>query len=272
MSEEYRCPNCGMPYEPEHLDLKRRTGYCVWCRKSAVFPKRHSQAVGNVNVPVALFQAVEFFKAGQNDNAVHLANEIVGVSEKNATALFIIAYNDAFRTAGTKNSAKLDDFFHKILPEVELEIEEEETLKNLFLYTISRLSDYECAILKKFSDYDDAKELCAFVEQFSPPLINARGDFHWFTAEMASVYAQIAHQGMIPRTTLSLLTAIRKNPESPLANGTFYQKARTERIYNDFVVKLGDIIDQIHDPDLKAKFVGAYSQVKKAYEDGMSKG
>lgn len=271
MAETYCCPKCGEPFEPQHLDLKRRTGYCLWCRQPSVFPKRHSKVVGNVDLPVALPQMVAFFKSGQNENALHLANEITGVSDKNVAALYVIAYYDAYRSK-VKSSVKMFQFFDKILPDAEMEIEEEEALKELFLYTRPHLSDHECAILKKFSEYDDPKELSSFVEAFSPNLIAERQNLSWFTAEMASVYAQIAHAGAIPRTTLALVKAIKGNPESPLNTGKFFIRQKAEEIYNRFVLKLADIIAQIRDAELRAKFEGFYGQMKAAYESGLKQG
>ncbi len=271
MAETYCCPKCGEPFEPQHLDLKRRTGYCVWCRQPSVFPKRHSKVVGNVDLPVALPQMVTFFKNGDNENALHLASEITGVSEKNVAALYVVAYYNAYR-ASPKSSGRLYQFFETTLPEAEMEIEEEEALKELFLYTRPHLSDHECTILKKFSEYDDPKELSTFVESFSPTMIAERQNLSWFTPEMATIYAQIAHTGAIPKTTLALVKAIKGNPESPLNTGKFFIRQKAEEIYNRFVLKLSDIIAQIRDPELRAKFEGFYGQMKGAYETGLKQG
>lgn len=263
--EKYRCQGCGSEIPASLIDFKTRHAKCPWCGLDVVFPKRHSTA--SPNAQIALEEAMHLFLEGSYESAKNCAENVLTMTN-NAAALFIVDYYKAF-LAEVKSSQTIESFFKTKLPDAEFEIEEEDMFKKLLRKTIINSGDYEEEILAKFSDYDDPKELGEFVENFSPYLITSRVCIDWFTPRMAEIYKKITKRVAIPKTWYALYSAIAKNPDSPLSSDSFFLKTKSARIYNQFVVPVGEIFGLITDEALKAKFSKAYTKLKIAYENGM---
>lgn len=264
--EKYHCPNCGVTIEASAINFKTRRATCMFCGKEVIFPKRNSTA--SPNAVHALNEAKSFFFDKNFTSAKSCAEQVVSMVPENAPALYIIAYYNAY-IAEVKSRDSMERLFDQTLVDAELEIEEEECFKELLLKTIYHSCDYEEQIVKKFVEYDDAKELLQFIDTFCPVVITKRPSTLWFTPKMAQLYAQCAKKATIPKTCFALLTAISKNPDSPLVTGDFFLRTKTMNFYNNFVVPIGTIIGSMADAQLRAKFTGAYNKVKAEFESKM---
>lgn len=265
--ETYKCQGCGSQIPASNIDFRTRSATCPWCGLKVIFPKKHSTA--SPNAQIALDEAMELFLMGNFDSAKKCAESVLSMVNRNAAASFIIDYYFAF-IAPTKKSSVMLDFFKNELEDAEFDIEEEEMFKKLLLKTISHIGEYEEQILKKFSEYDSPKELADFVEVFSPLLILKRTSFNWLNKEMVEIYKAISRKVAIPKTWYALYSSILKNSESPFVGNNWYLKTKTERIYNEVVIPIGEIFSLISDETLKIKFSNAYTKAKMAYEKKMN--
>ena len=265
--ESYKCTGCGSEIPASLIDFKTRTAHCPWCGLEVVFPKRHSTA--SPSAVVALEQATEAFCNNSYEMANRLAESALTMVQGHAGALFITSYYKAFH-AEIRASSLMNKYFEDVFPYAEFDIEEEEMLKKLIRKTMVRLTDFEEAILKKFSEYDDPKELAEFVEGFSPLLIMNRTSVNWLTPSMAEVYLAITRRTAIPKTWYALYASIKKNPDSPLKTGQFFLKTKCKRIYEEYVLPIGKILDSIQDDALRNKFHQAYESTKKKKKKAMN--
>lgn len=260
---EYKCPSCSADFDMENVDLKKRIGYCIYCRGWRPIPKKHSN--NSAELDASLNEAVSLFKAGNFPSARRCAETVIALSKKNAVATYIVSFCDAF-TESFKDTKKYEDYFRRQFPDFILEFEEEELLKQLLIATRTRSADFECDILKKFCEYDDPDELASFVDKFCPTTIAKRTDVGWMNEEMVETYKDISHKCSVPATWLALYNSMLKNPDSPLSDGSFYLKTKAERIYDEFILKIGEIFDSISDTANKEKFTGAFAKVQKVYQ------
>ena len=252
----YVCPHCGSSFDNSRLNMKTRRGICAMCGSDVVFPKRH--LVASPNAQLALEEGKRLFLNGNYEDAVASARTAISMSRDNVAALYVINYYKAFRDPVPSRKG-LDDLFNSILPDAEMEIEEEEMLKDCVKKTIANSMDYEEKLLKKFLEYDDPNELAEFVEAFCPLAILAKQSYGWFTPNMANLYLEITKKVDTPKTWYALYTSLTKNPDSPFNGNKFYLKTKNERILHEVVEPIGQIFQAIKDPALKAKFVSAYN-------------
>lgn len=264
----FYCPDCGASFRADNIDRKKRIAYCRMCEAWKVIPKQHSN--NSVDLQASLDEAVSLFKTGNFASARRCAETAISLSKRNAVAIYIVSFCDAF-TESYKNTKKYEDYFLQQFPEFILEYEEEELLKQLLFVTRSRSVEYECEILKKFCEYDDPSELSAFVEKFCPTAIAYRNDSDWLTPDMVETYKAVSQKCSIPNTWLALYNAMLKNPDSPLSNDSFYLKTKAERIYENFILKIGEIFESINDEANKQKFTGAFAKVQKVYQAKLAK-
>lgn len=265
--EKYLCPSCGMPVPADRINYRTRRAHCDFCGQEIIFPKRNSTA--SPSAVHALNQARDFFFSGDFNSALRCAQTVVEMVPKHAAALYIIAYHKAF-VADIKNRVSLDNLFNEVLPDAEFEIEEEELFKSLLLKTMSHSIDYEEQILEKFVEYDDAKEVAEFMEQFCPYAISKRVSIEWFTPDLAATYATVSARTSIPKTCYALFTSLSKNPDSPLSDGTFYLKTKAKRFYDNYLLPVGKVINNMADQTFRAKFVAVYDKVRSQFENQMS--
>lgn len=264
----YTCPSCAADFDMANVDTKKRIGYCFYCRAYRPIPKKHSN--NPADLQARLDEAVSLFKSGNFSSARRCAEAAISLSEKNAVANYIVSFCDAF-TESFKETKKYEDYFLRRFPDYELEIEEEELLKQLLIATRNRSMEFECEILKKFCEYDDPEELAAFVDKFSPACIQKRPDISFMSEEMMNVYGDISEKCLIPQTWLALYNSMLKNPDSPLSNDSFYLKTKSERVYKEFILRIGNIFNRIKDTASHTKFFGAFEKVQTVYETKLAK-
>ena len=252
----YLCPHCGTAFDSSRLDMKTRRGVCAMCGCEVVFPKRHLTA--SPNAVLALEEGTRLFLSGNFESAKTCAETAISMSRDNVSALYIANYYKAFR-AEVKNSRGLDDLFNRIIPDAEMEIEEEEMFKQCVIKTIAHSKEYEQQLISRFVEYDDANELGEFVEAFCPFAIMSRQSFAWLTPAMLALYLEVTKKTNIPKTWYALYTALLKNPDSPFVGNTFFLKTKTERIKHEIVEPIGEIFNAIKDGAMKAKFTSAYN-------------
>ena len=80
------------------------------------------------------------------------------------------------------------------------------------------------------------------------------------------MYVELAGHCNIPKTCLALIKAISENPDSPYTDNSFYLKSKTKYFYDNFVMKIGSIINAMAKSEIKDKFVNAYVKTKDKYE------
>lgn len=264
--EKYRCQGCGSEIPSNLIDFKTRHATCPWCGLEVIFPKRHSTA--SPNAQIAIEEAYSLFMNDNFDSSLKCAEHVLTMVNTSVVATFIVDYYKSF-VAQIKNTKSIESFFLNKLQDFEFEIEEEEMFKNMLYKKALRVSDYEEQILSKFEEYDDPNELSEFVENFSPLLIAKRENFNWLSENMIEVYKKITKKVSIPKTWYALYSSAVKNPESPLQNGFFYLKTKTNRIYESYIIPIGEILDLIKDANYKEKFLKGYLKIKTVYENRM---
>ena len=265
---QYNCPHCGSPIDPSKINFKTRHAHCEWCDQEVIFPKKHSS--NSANVETALQSAITMFNSGnQFEGANSLAIKISEMTNHCAPAEFIKAFYSYYH-GSIKNSEAMDKFFNVILPDCELEVEEEDALKALLLKASKVSINYEKQILAKFLEYDDDKELVDFVESFSVLSITNKQTIDWFDADMVDIYKNITKKVNTPKLWYALYASISKNPDSPIPGNNFFLKTKTQRFYNNFVLPIGEIFSFIKDPTLKVKFLGGYNKIKATFESKMN--
>lgn len=267
--ELFVCPHCGMSVDVANINMKTRRGSCDWCGHEIIFPKKH--VAGGVDMVTALEEGYRLFAEGNFESAKSTGERVIAQSRNNVTALYLVSYHKAF-SAEVKSSKVYENIFTQVLPEAEFEIEDEDIFKKLLIKTVRHSMEYDTYILKKFLEYDDPKELGDFVEQFCPVALTLRQNLEFFTPEVAEVYKEITRRWPIPKTWYALYTLLTKNPDSPIVSKQFYLKTKSQRIYDNVVLPIGEIFAEIKDPALQAKFVGGYQKVKAAFEAGLKNG
>lgn len=266
-AQKHHCQGCGSEIPADMINFKTREATCPWCGLHVVFPKRHSTA--SPNAAIALEEGSKLFLEGHYQNAADCAKSVLTMATDNAAALFIESYYNAF-VHEPKNSKAIERVLREVLPNCEFEIEEEEYFKKFLIKTVKHTSEYLYEIVNKFYEYDDAKELGEFMDNFVPYALNLKQDLNWFTPDMCKLLVDVTKKCDCPKTWFALYNQILKNPESPLSDGSFFLKTRTERVYNGYLLPVGEIFKNIRDNALKAKFGGAWQKAKAAYEAKMN--
>ncbi len=255
------CPCCGMGGGVH--DRKKRTYSCEWCGTTSVIAKSHSTVSGNAKAN--LDEAVKLFLSGNFESAKSMAEMVAAQESNNFTSLFIIEFYHAY-IDDVKDSAAMTRVFKGRLPDFEFDVEDEDTFKDLMLHTIPRMQQYEPEILQKILDYDDPKEAAEFMEKFSPACVQLRRNLNWFTPQLANIYQQLAAKAYTPKFWMSLYYTMTKNPESPLVANDFHLKTKATRIYNDVIIPIGKIYDNIGNPEMRVKFQAGFKQVKAKFD------
>ena len=256
---QYICPGCATVLSPSDIDFKARRGICPSCGSVVSLSRRevnHSQTVVH-----DLENAVRFFEDRNFDTAKRYAEGVLSISFDNVVALFIIAYCEAYH-ARNKTHAYLDKFFKQELKDIDVLEDEMQMLKGLLLKSVLHLADYEQEILQKILETQADGDIAEFVEAFSPYVINKRSNINWFSNEMANTYETLTKRANLPKTWYALYSQIATNPDSPEAENTYYLKTKTARFFNDYLLRLENVFEQIKDDRLKKKFSTALATKK----------
>lgn len=261
----YYCPGCGQPVD---IDYKTRKGTCSWCGNIVSIPRKIFNSDGKVRNDIPCL--IKNFKEKRYREALSNAENIFSVAIDYAPALFVRAYYESY-VSDIKNSNKMADFFAQ-LSELDLDAEEVEFLKEMFMLSIFKLDAYEHDILTWALANLPDDDLLKFVDDFSPRIIGKRINIDFFVDGNGESYKEIAKKCSVPKTCYALLTAIRSNPDSPFLGNKFFLKTKTQRFYNDFVLPVGEIISSMSSFELKGKFYQVYKQLRSTYENKMKGG
>lgn len=261
----FYCTSCGAPVD---IDYDTRKGHCEFCNSIVTFPRKTFNSDEKVQNEIEL--CTRYFTEKRFDLAKAHALDVLSVAIDNAPAMYMLAYYDAF-AAPVRHSERINQFFAQI-KNIDLDYEEIDALKAMFLSSMNRLVDCEYEVLDLMSQYLGGKSLCDFVDAFSPIIINSRQNIDFFTPDMASLYKRIAASASAPKTCYSLLQAIKANPDSPFVNNKFFLKTKTARFLNEFVEPVGEIISSMNNAELKNKFFRAYTNTKEVYKNKMEGG
>lgn len=266
--QRYLCPGCGSPIPSEKINFKTREATCDFCGLHFVFPKKHSTA--SPNAIIALNEAFHLFSNGSFESAKDSAQTALSMTTNNVAALFIVGYYDAF-SAPIKNSKSLDRLFLEVLKDAEFEIEEEEMFKKLLIKTLKHSSEYEKPIINKFLEYDDSKELGEFVDQFSPIAILTKTNFDLFDKELFDMYKRVFKKTHIPKTLYAFTSFLVKCGDSPLVSNTFFLKTKAKRIYDEYILPLGELFASNSRNEMEEKIYNSFIKIKNDYYQKLSK-
>ncbi len=140
----------------------------------------------------------------------------------------------------------------------------------LFTAALYNMRDYEeqmlTLIVENMQAPEDRPELEAFIEKVSPYCIAKYPSEDFLTEDRCSLYCDIAANCNIPKTCFALLKGIEKNPDSPYVTGTFYMKARTQYFFDNYVKRVGKVIEAMKNSEVKPKFVNAYNGYLQKYQ------
>lgn len=261
----YKCPGCG---ESVDVDFKTRKGFCPWCGNVVTFPRKTFNQDGNVKNELTF--ALKYFKEKRFVDAKEHADKVLSISIDNAPALFIRAYYEAFISLN-KNSERIGIFFEE-LKDIEIDGEELQPLAELLLLSAYKLGTNEEEVLSWALNNLPTSDLLSFVDSFCPIAITRRESIDFFTARLISLYKQIAGECSMPKTCYALLQAIDRNPDSPYPNNKFFLKTKTYRFYTDFLLPIGEIIQNMSSQELKGKFYRVYKSKQIAFENKMNGG
>ena len=79
------------------------------------------------------------------------------------------------------------------------------------------------------------------------------------------MYKELASHCGVPKTCFALLKSITENPDSPMANNSFFLKAKARYFYDNYVTVVGDILRGMAESDFKNKFLQAFDQKQKQF-------
>lgn len=265
----YQCPGCFTPITAENIDFKTRRAVCPSCGNLVILTRKTLNS--SESVLHDLENAVRFFSEHNYDSAKRYAEAALSVAVDNTAALFIIAYYSAY-CAENKTRKHIDRFFTETLSDIEFDEEELQAFKTVVLKSVLHVVDYEKIILSKMLESLSVDELAEFTDSFSPYIICKRSNIDYLDSEMTEIYTRITERVDVPKTWYALFQSIIKNPASPELDGTYYLKTKTERFYNEYVLRIGMIFEHIKSEALKAKFNSAFCKKKEEIYSKMYKG
>lgn len=263
------CSGCGST--DVVFDPVTRKLHCNQCGKEEFYSRA---ALGsNEKVSIVADNAVKAFTAGNRQAARRFAGDVLNIMIDDLPALFILAYLDEFQES--RNGA-VRDFFTRAQTIRDVQGDEIRELILLFEAALYNMRDYEAEMLtlvvENMQAQADRPELTQFIEKVSPYCIGKYPSSDFMTEERCSLYCDIAANCSVPRTCFALLKGIESNPDSPYVTGTFYMQARTQSFYDNYVVRVGRVIDAMTDNGLHQKFEAAYNECVQKYRDRAQEG
>ena len=255
------CNGCGSTNV--RFDEKNRLLICYQCGKEEPF-SRHDFA-NKSNVVITKDNAMKFFSEGHFEEAHRYAQDVLNIMLDNLPALYIIAY---YEEIVLKRFGYIKHFFEQAKEVVDVDYHEVRDMLHLFELTASNLIDYEKDVIE-FVSYnmqapEDKKELCDFLDKVCPYFISKRPSIDYFK-NTGEYYKELAGHCGIPKTCYALIKSIMDNPDSPYKSNAFDMKQRNLYFYQNYVLKIGEIVNAMDYPDMKDKFVGMYNQIQNKY-------
>jgi hypothetical protein len=258
-----QCRGCGSGNV--YLEPRSRKVICNQCGNV----EQYTRATLNSNGKVIYSKenAIKFFTEGKFEDARHYAMKVIDIAKDNIPSLYIMAYYDE---CVTKRDGALKAFFAEAKGVEDVEYNEVMELQKLFKMSAHILSDFEGDVIElmaaNLQSEQDKKELSTFIDEICPYLIKKRHSIAFFDDRLCEMYVELAVHCDIPKTCLTLIKAISENPDSPYTDNSFYLKAKTKYFYDNFVVKVGSVINAMAKSEVKDKFVNAYTKIKEKYE------
>ena len=259
-----QCRGCGsgnVYFEP-----RMRKVICNQCGKE----EQYTRATLNSNGKVIYSKenAIKFFTEGKLDDARHYAMKVMDIAKDNIPSLYIMAYHDE---CVMKKDGALKSFFAETKKIEDVEYSEVMELQKLFKMSAHILPEFETDVIElmavNLQGEEDKEELRAFIDELCPYLIKKRHSIAFLTDKLLEMYRDLAEHCDVPKTCLALIKAITENPDSPYTDNSFYLKAKTKYFYDNFVVKVGYVINAMSNSDIKYKFINAYTKTKEKYEE-----
>lgn len=263
--ERMTCSSCGhtdIVFDPETRILS-----CNQCGNKEQYSRRRLNA--NKNAVYNLENALKFFMEGKYDTARKFAEDTLAISIDNAPALYIVSYIEEFVN---KKRNHINNFFNRT-KDLELDYDEIEELKKLFLDDPYKLKQYEKEAIRLISinssSERDKKSLCEFIDTLCPYLISKRSSSAFLTNELIEMYADLAKHCSIPKTCYALLLSIQNNPDSPYIGNMNTSAGKNSYFYKNYILPIGKIISNISDINLRPKFVSAFNSKDAEYKQKM---
>ena len=258
------CSGCGSTnviYDP-----KTRSLTCQQCGKRETYSRATLKR--NNGVVHCKGNALRLFKEANYADARKFAFDILNIMEDNVPARFIMRFAD--EVAG-RQAGSLKHFFDDMADEA-MEFDEVRDLIELMTVGCTYLADYEEDIIKLFAanmqSPNDKAELCEFIDTVCPFFIRKRRTVTFMSPALTEMYGDLTEHCGIPKTCLALIKGIETNPESPYApGGSFDMKARVKGFYEDYVLRVGEVIKRMNAPQWKAKFESGYQQKLKKFQE-----
>lgn len=256
------CSGCGSSnviFDPE-----TRTLTCNQCGNISYY----SRATLNRNGKVlwAKENAITFFKEGQLEQAMSYAHDVLNISKDNIPALFIVAYCDEFRR-GKPNS--LDKMLQKIEETPDVEYDEIQELKELFLSAAPNLNDYEKQILrivaKNQQSEKDKKGLLEFIDCICPYFITNQKNSRYLDDELISIYKDYISYIGCPKTCFQLLKSIQTNNESPFVNDDFHFVSKAKYYQQHYMTPIRKLLESYPEKGIRMKFIKAYEEIEQEF-------
>lgn len=261
------CSGCGSANI--HFDPQTRTISCSQCGKVEKYTRQKLNANGKV--VNSIVNAKKFFLEANYANAEHYAREVLDMSVDQAPALYITAF---VGDVVNKRRGNLASFF-EVLKDIPIEYDELRDIMELFLSSPYGLIDYEEQVIEfiaKNADLNrDRKELSDFFDTLCPYFINKRATISSFSHELLEMYNELAAEVGIPKTVYALVSAIQKNPDSPIASRQFFLKTKVQTFYDSFMVPVGNIVKNMRQDDYKPKLQAAYNKLHDFYRTEANK-
>ncbi len=258
-----QCHGCGSSNVV--FDSKKRILTCSQCGKEEYYSR--STLNSNGKVLFSKENSINFFMEGQFENSQHYAMDVINISKDNAPALYIMAYYDEFIM---KREGALKSFFFEV-NDLALEYDEVQELKRLLLASAYNLIDYEEEVIKliaiNMQSEEDSADLREFVDKLCPYLIKKRPSIDFFTQNLMEMYGELAGHCDIPKTCFALLKAIDENPDSPYVNNSFYLHSKARYFYDNFILPVGKIVQEIRTKELNEKFANSYRKKRTKFEE-----
>lgn len=261
-----KCNGCGSTNVK--FDEKNRVLICYQCGKEEPF-SRHDFA-NNDKVVITKDNAIKFFLAGKYEDAHKYAQDVLNIMLDNIPALYMMAYYDE---VVNKRIGSLKRFFEYASEIKDVDYHEIRDMLKLFENTARHLKDYEREVLTfvalNMQSGEDKEELCEFVDKLCPYFIANRTSMDYFIKNK-DLYVDFAQHCGIPKTCYALVKSIAENPDSPYKSQKFDLVERNKYFFEQYVVPIGTVVQNMNYDQMKQKFLAYYMQMKDKFSKDTS--
>lgn len=208
-------------------------------------------------------RAFKQFMGGDFKGAAAGAEEVLRNISDHVPMQYIVAFYASF----VENSYRRDaiaKFFVSVKGRALLK-EDVKLMKNMLLLSGVRIRSFESDALELLMGSEGSVTgAVGFAERFCPKIIAVRESSDYLNDRMITLYRLLVGAGAV-QICAALLNSIRKNPDSPYVTGSFHLKTKTERFYNEYVLPIGMLIENIADPNVRDQYRAAFIKEDSAY-------